>query len=190
MSASQTTRPSAGKKIAVGAAVVLSAAALVTGCTRAVDGTANKAGAGPRNNTAEETYPNLLKECDVLTSDVLATSVEADPLNIMSTFVGAICRWQALNNSGVLIDITRFWFEQGNLDHEQDVADFLNYQVESRSVAGVASIVMRPNDPNGSCGVASDAGGVVGWWVSPQAPGVDACAQALKLMELTLQTSA
>ncbi|HEU4361836.1 MAG TPA: DUF3558 family protein, partial [Mycobacterium sp.] len=63
------------------------------------------------------------------------------------------------------------------------------YQIETRSIVGVQSIVMRPGDPNGSCGVASDAGGVVGWWVNPQAPGIDACAQALKLMELTLATN-
>jgi hypothetical protein len=37
--------------------------------------------------------------------------------------------------------------------------------------------------------VASDAGGVVGWWVNPQAPGIDACGQATKLMEMTLATS-
>jgi hypothetical protein len=49
---------------------------------------------------------------------------------------------------------------------------------------------MRPNDPNGACGVASDAAGVVGWWVNPQAPGIDACGMALKLMELTLATRA
>ena len=52
------------------------------------------------------------------------------------------------------------------------------------------SIVMRPNDPNGSCGVASDAGGVVGWWVNPQTPGIDACGMAIKLMEMTLATNA
>ncbi len=48
---------------------------------------------------------------------------------------------------------------------------------------------MRTSDPNGGCGVASDAGGVVGWWVNPQAPGIDACGQAIKLMELTLATN-
>ena len=48
---------------------------------------------------------------------------------------------------------------------------------------------MRPDDANGACGVASDAAGVVGWWVNLQAPGIDACAQALKLMELTLSTN-
>ena len=61
--------------------------------------------------------------------------------------------------------------------------------MESRAIAGVPSIVMHPNDANGACGVASDAGGVVGWWVNPQTPGIDACGMAIKLMELTLATS-
>ncbi len=175
----------------VGAAAALSALALLTGCANTVDGTAMKAGTGSasRNDNSAQQYPNLLKECDVLTSDVLAKTVGADPLDIQSTFVGAVCRWQAANPAG-LIDITRLWFEQGSLDNERKVAEALKYQIESRSINGIASIVMRvPNDPNGGCGVASDAAGVVGWWVNPQAPGIDACAQAIKLMELTLATN-
>jgi len=170
--------------------VALSALFVLTGCSRSVDGNAVKAGSGnvPRNNDSEQQYPNLLKECDVLTTDILAKTVGADPLDIQSTFVGAVCRWQAANPAG-LVDITRFWYEQGSLDNERKVAQNLKYQIESRSIAGVPSIVMRTNDPNGSCGVASDAAGVVGWWVNPQAPGIDACAQAIKLMELTLATN-
>jgi hypothetical protein len=173
-----------------GALAALSALAVLTGCAQTVDGTAMKAGSGStqRNDKSSKEYPNLLKECDVLTSDVLAKTVGADPLDIQSTFVGAICRWQAANPAG-LIDITRLWFEQGSLDNERTVAESLNYQVESRTVAGVASIVMRTNDPNGGCGVASDAAGVVGWWINPQAPGIDACGQAITLMELTLATN-
>ena len=173
-----------------GTAVVITAVLVLTGCSRSVGGTAVKAGSGgvPRNNNSEQQYPNLLKECEVLTTDILAKTVGADPLDIQSTFVGAICRWQAANPAG-LIDITRFWFEQGSLDNERKVAEELKYQIESRSIAGVQSIVMRPNDPNGACGVASAAGGVVGWWVNPQAPGIDACGMATKLMELTLATN-
>ena len=106
-----------------------------------------KAGSGPRGgeNSAKQ-YPNLLKECDVLTSDVLAKTVGADPLDIQSTFVGAVCRWQAANPTG-LIDITRFWFEEGSLDNERRVADFLKYKTESRAINGVTSIVMHGNDP-------------------------------------------
>lgn len=161
-----------------------------TACSREVGGTAVKAGSGDtqRNNNSERQYPNLLKECEVLTTDILAKTVGADPLDIQSTFVGAICRWQAANPAG-LIDITRFWFEQGSLDNERKVAEFLQYQIENKTIVGVPSIVMRPADPNGSCGVASDAAGVVGWWVNPQAPGIDACEQAIKLMELTLATN-
>jgi hypothetical protein len=170
-------------------AVVLTVLIPLTGCSREVGGNAVKVGTGdaPRNNNSERQYPNLLKECEVLTTDILAKTVGADPQDIQSTFVGAICRWQAANPGG-LIDITRFWFEQGSLDNERKVAEFLKYQIENRNIVGVPSIVMRPNDENGSCGVASDAAGVVGWWVNPQAPGIDACDQALKLMELTLAT--
>jgi Protein of unknown function (DUF3558) len=178
------------RRALVGVAVVAASLSLLTGCTRSVAGTPVMAGAGdvPRNNNSEQQYPNLQKECEVLTTDVLAKTVGADPQDIQSTFVGAICRWQAANPNG-LIDITRFWFEQGSLDNERKVAEQLKYQIESRAIAGVQSIVMRPNDPNGSCGVASDAAGVVGWWVNPQAPGIDACGQAIKLMELTLSTN-
>jgi hypothetical protein len=182
---------SKSRGVLVGAiAVALAVLTALTGCTRSVGGTAVKAGAGdiPRNNTSEQQYPNLLKECEVLTTDILAKTVGADPLDIQSTFVGAICRWQAANPDG-LIDITRLWFEEGSLNNERKVAEGLKYQIETRAIQGVQSIVMRPNDPNGSCGVASDAAGVVGWWINPQAPGIDACAQAIKLMELTLSTN-
>lgn len=160
----------------------------VQGCSRAVDGSAVKAGAGPRNNDSEKTYPNLLKECEVLTEDILAETVGADPLDIQSTFVGAVCRWQAANPGG-LIDITRFWFELGDLENEREAAQAMNFPIEDRRVAGVQSIVMKNPAANGACGVASDASGVVGWWVNPQAPGIDACAMAIKLMELTLATN-
>jgi uncharacterized protein DUF3558 len=178
------------RRVLAGTVALLAVMTLLLGCARTVQGTAARAGSGdqPRNENSEKQYPNLLKECDVLTEDILAKTVGADPLDIQSTFVGAICRWQAANPAG-LIDITRFWFEEGSLDNETKVAQNLKYQIENRSVAGVRSIVMKPNDGNGACGVASDAGGVVGWWVNPQAPGIDACGMAIKLMELTLATN-
>jgi hypothetical protein len=177
-------------RVLAGLVALLAALTMLMGCSRTVQGTAAKAGSGdvPRNDHSQQQYPNLLKECEVLTEDILAKTVGADPLDIQSTFVGAVCRWQAANPAG-LIDITRFWFEQDSLDNERQIAEKLKYQIENRSIAGVQSIVMRPNDPNGSCGVASDASGAVGWWVNPQAPGIDACAMAVKLMEMTLATN-
>ncbi len=174
-----------------GAIAALAGLVVLTGCTQTVEGTAAKSGSGdvPRNDDSQRKYPNLLKECEVLTEDILAQTVGADPLDIQSTFVGAVCRWQAANPAG-LVDITRFWFEQGSLDNERKTAEQLKYQIENRSIAGIESFVMRPNDPNGACGVASDAAGVVGWWVNPQTPGIDACGMAIKLMEMTLATNA
>ncbi len=185
------SRGSYRRRLLVALVATLAALAVLTGCTQTVEGTAAKSGTGdvPRNDNSEKTYPNLLKECEVLTTDILAKTVEADPLDIQSTFVGAVCRWQAANPAG-LVDITRFWFEQGSLDNERKTAEGLEYRIEDQTIAGVQSIVMRPNDPNGACGVASDASGVVGWWVNPQAPGIDGCAMAIKLMELTLATNA
>ena len=179
-----------GRRVMAGVMAVLAATTLTVGCGRTVEGAATKAGAGdvPRNDNSEKKYPNLLKECDVLTTDILAQTVGADPLDIQSTFVGAICRWQALNPAG-LIDITRFWFEQGSLANERQVAQKLNYRIEDRRINGVDSIVLKTADANGACGVASDAAGVVGWWVNPQVPGIDACGMAIKLMELTLNTN-
>jgi Protein of unknown function (DUF3558) len=177
------------RRVLASIGAVLIAATMLTGCSKTVEGSALKSGAGDvgRNDDSQKKYPNLLKECEVLTEDILAKTVGADPLDIQSTFVGAICRWQALNPAG-LIDITRFWFEQGSLENERQVAQHLNYKIESRRINGIDSIVMHANDPNGGCGVASDAAGVVGWWVNPQAPGIDACGMAVKLMEQTLST--
>jgi hypothetical protein len=179
-------------RVLCGLTAALAVVAVLAGCSRTTEGKAVATGSNssPSPHDNSQQYPNLLKECDVLTTDVLAKTVGADPQDIQSTFVGAVCRWQAANPAG-LIDITRFWYEQGSLDNEHKVADQLKYQVENRSIAGVRSILMKPtNDPNGSCGVASDAGGVVGWWVNPQTPGIDACQMATKLMELTLATNA
>src|SRR3954467_11925212 len=132
-----------GRRALAGLIAVLSVLTLLTGCTQTVEGTAAKSGSGnvPRNDDSAKQYPNLLKECEVLTEDILAKTVGADPLDIASNFVGAICRWQALNPAG-LIDITRFWFEQGSLDNERKVAQELKYQTESRRINGIDSIVM------------------------------------------------
>src|SRR3978361_2312039 len=136
---------SRSRRALAGLFAVLAAVTMLVACSRDVSGQAVKAGAGgstPRNDNSAKTYPNLLKECDVLTTDVLAKTVGADPLDIQSTFVGALCRWQALNPAG-LIDITRFWFEQGSLDNERKVAQHLNYKIESRRINGIDSIVMK-----------------------------------------------
>ena len=111
------------RRVMAGVVAVLTVLVMLTGCTKTVEGTAAKSGSGdvPRNDDSNKKYPNLLKECEVLTEDILAETVGADPLDIQSIFVGAVCRWQAANPAG-LVDITRFWFEQGSLENERKMS--------------------------------------------------------------------
>ena len=74
------------RRIVAGIVAVLAAVTMLVGCSRTVEGTAAKAGSGdvPRNDNSEKQYPNLLKECEVLTEDILAKteprgSDEAEP---------------------------------------------------------------------------------------------------------------
>ena len=134
-----------GRRARAGLIAAVSVFVLLTGCTSTVQGTATKSGSGdvPRNDDSAKQYPNLLKECEVLTEDILAKTVGADPLDIQSTFVGAVCRWQAANPAG-LIDITRFWFEQGSLDNEKQVADKLNLSTRRLASSRLSPAPRRP----------------------------------------------
>ena len=136
------------------------------------------------NSPPAQLFPNLDKECEPLGPDVIAKTVGAKPIDIQSTFVGAVCRWQALAPGGI-VDIVRYRFETGSLDNERSVAERSGYDIEDRTIAGVTSIVLRPKAGSGVCGVVGEVGGVVGWWVNAPS-GIDACGQAIAMMESTL----
>lgn len=185
----------AARPVLVVVIAMMAITAMVSGCTRTTEGTAVSVDGAPGDSSpGPDDSPggpqtDSLMNCDTIDEAVLGEVVDAEAENIDNSFVGAICRWQARTANGV-IDLTRFTFKQGSLDNERQIAEELQYQVEERAVAGVDSIIMRLSDPNGSCGVASDQEGVVGWWVNPQDPGADACGFAVKLMELTLARNA
>ncbi len=62
------------RRVYVGIIGALSALVMLTGCSQTVEGTAARAGSGnvQRNNDSQGQDPNLLKECEVLTEDILA----------------------------------------------------------------------------------------------------------------------
>ena len=61
------------RRLTAGLLALVIAPAALTGCGRTIEGTAMKAGTGvARGDNSADKYPNLLKECDVLTADVLA----------------------------------------------------------------------------------------------------------------------
>ena len=125
----------------------------------------------------------------MLTEDILAKTVGADPLDIQSTFVGAVCRWQAANPAG-LIDITRFWFEQGSLDNEkQDRRPASSTKWKPRDRGRSRRSSCTPTIPTARAAWPATR---AAWWAGGSTrrhPGIDACGMALKLMELTLATS-
>ena len=99
-----------------GVVAILAALTVLLGlqaCSRTVEGQAQRAGAGdvPRNNDSEKQYPNLLKECDVLTQDILA---KTDGLDAFSTIVGfsVLTRVTAPNNGFYFVGL-KPWGERG-----------------------------------------------------------------------------
>lgn len=139
------------------------------------------AGLSTGPSSTVDQYPNATKECALL-DDAVAQSTGIEVGELALTFAGAVCRWRTADNAVV---VTRQWFESGNLQNEREVAAAGAYTVEDREIAGVASIVVTPDGSPGTCGVLSEAAGVVGWWVSVT-DGGDACQQASALIEQAL----
>ena len=73
------TRSSRGRRALAALVATAAAFTVLTGCTKTVEGTAAKSGTGdvPRNDNSEKQYPNLLKECEVLTEDILDRAFES-----------------------------------------------------------------------------------------------------------------
>lgn len=177
----------AGRTCRWGAALTaaLATGALLTGCTRTVDGRAVPEGIG---GGAGAEFTRLLTECDAVADEKIAEAVGAD--YVLRGFFGAICRWDGEGPTGV-VKITFNWFETGSLDHERAAGEGLGYEVENTTVEGRRALQMRrPGDPL-SCGVSSGASttGIFGWWVQYTSGGVDPCEAAATLARLTLNLS-
>jgi len=168
---------------------VLAAVALLTGCTRAVDGDATAIGGG--NGTADgnvdtDDYKRLLYECEIIAPESIANAVGgtlAEP-----SFFGAICRWTV--NGPVVTEVTFNWFEWGDIEVEKSTAKELGYTTENVKVASVTAFTqVNPARP-AACGITARApgGGVYTWFVEPRSttPIGDPCAAPTKLMEILL----
>ena len=165
-------------------ATVLTTGALLTGCTRTIEGRAVPEGIG---GTGAE-FTRLLTECDAVADEKIAEAVGAD--YVYRGFFGAICRWDGEGPTGV-VKVTFNWFETGSLDHERAAAEGLGYEIENTTIEGRRALQMRrPGDPR-SCGVSSGASttGIFGWWVQYTSGGADPCEAAATLARLTLNLS-
>nr|WP_314145288.1 DUF3558 domain-containing protein [uncultured Rhodococcus sp.] len=161
-------------------AAVLVTAAVGTGCTTTVTGTAIPARAGGSGQ-----FDKLLEECIAVPDPTIAEAVGADLVD--QYFYGAVCMWTGVGAAG-LVDVTFAWFENDALSRERELAERLGYATEDVDVAGTAAFLSRrPADPS-SCGISAAYSGVITWWVQYRggSPG-DPCTAAAELAELTLQ---
>ncbi|MEV0948135.1 DUF3558 domain-containing protein [Rhodococcus sp. NPDC049939] len=162
------------------------AAGLIAGCSSTIEGTPRAEGAFSSGDNGE--FTALLEECNAVSEDQIAQTVGA--LAISRGFFGAICRWDTIGADGPG-KVTFNWFETGSLDTEQSTGEKLGYAVESSTVQGRRSVVMRPPEDPGSCGVTvgSPSGGVVGWWVQFKNGAMDPCDAASTLANMTVNRS-
>lgn len=152
---------------------------LLAGCGTTVSGTPTAAGSG-----GDTDFVNLLQECVAVPDDKIAESVQAD--SVEQYFYGAVCMWTGGGPAGI-VDVTFAWFENNTLGRERNLAEKLDYTVEQVTVSGASAFLSRrPGDPS-SCGITASSSGTVTWWVQYRGGGVDPCASATRLAELTLQ---
>ena len=135
------------------------------------------------NDTDVRRYPNVATDCDVATVD-LASAIGVDTFDLEPTSIGAVCRWQTIAADRVYA--TRFWFENGTLQTERDIARDNGFDVRNQKIGGVSSAVITSESTPGACGVVSAALGVVGWWIISPTTESGSCERAIALMERTL----
>ncbi|WP_072690601.1 DUF3558 domain-containing protein [Rhodococcus marinonascens] len=183
MSANVTSRRT---RRAVEVVAATTAVALIAGCGSSIQGSPRAEGASSSGDRQQ--FTALLEECNAVTEDQIARTVGADAIE--RGFFGAICRWDTVGATGPA-KVTFNWFETGSLDTEKATGEKLGYAVESSTVQGRRSVVMRPPDDPGSCGVTvgSPSGGIVGWWVQFKTGAADPCDTASTLVDLTLNLS-
>ncbi|OZC65954.1 hypothetical protein CH306_15715 [Rhodococcus sp. 15-725-2-2b] len=161
-------------------AAVLVTAAVGTGCTTTVAGTAV-----PARSADSGEFDKLLEECIAVPDPTIADTVGADLVD--QYFYGAVCMWTGIGAAG-LIDVTFAWFEDDALARERELADRLGYATENVPVAGTTAFLSRrPADPS-SCGISAAYSGVITWWVQYRGTSpIDPCAAATELAESTLR---
>lgn len=168
---------------AAGALLLLGAG---TACTVEVDGQAQRVGAegGQSGNVDTSQFEGLLTECQILAAPDIAETVGGSVAE--RGFNGAICRWVVLG--GVTTDVTLAWYEWGDFNLEKQTAQRLGFVTENIQVSSLAGFTQRDPARPQVCGATakSPGRGTLTWWVEPHASSGDACATAIKLMELVL----
>lgn len=167
----------------LGSLAGLALAGLLAGCgaTPAMPDASAPELAGPGSATPSQNLDKLLRECQVV--DPLDLAEITGVPDLMSTFHGAICRWNSMDGAAM---VTLNWFEHGSMRVEKDTAERLGFEVENEKLGGSVVYVERDPADASSCGVTARAAdqGIIGWWV--QGSVAEPCQAALDLAALSL----
>lgn len=167
------------------------------GCVQRVDGIAQPARTVDVDADAERSYGYADNRCGLLTDSSVQSALAAD--DVLRPYSGAVCQY-VLTRDGAMLDATFAWFDTGDLDRERALARHRGAEVTDTVVERMPAFLARRDTTGSGCAATAAAGGgVLSWWVqvrgersdgenSRDTAGVDACADAQKLLSATLKS--
>jgi Protein of unknown function (DUF3558) len=181
------------------AAVAVTAVVTVAGCSRTVDGIAQRA----LTDTAspDRGFGYVDDRCGLLVDSTIREILAAD--NVVRPYSGAVCQYVLSRKvrsgagpdagSPAMLDVVFSWFEQGSLQRERDVAHSRDAQITDIVVERRRAFLARRDVTGAACSATAAAGsGVISWWVQFRGAGNagkgDPCEDAKKLLSATLQS--
>jgi hypothetical protein len=165
------------------AVVVVSTVMTVIGCSRTVDGSAQRV--VESRNTPARGYGYADDRCGLLHDSTVQDIVGADGL--VRPYSGAVCQY-VLTRGSMVIDLTFSWFETGSLDRERELAESNKAQITDVVIERRHAFLARRSVTGNACAATADtAPGVASWWVQfrGDAP-TDPCHLAQTLLSRTL----
>ena len=177
------------KAVAIAA---VTAVVTVAGCAQTITGTAQRA--NPAVPDPERNYGYVDNRCGLLEDSSIQEMLGAQ--SVVRPYSGAVCQYVLERDSGpdadstTMIDVVYSWFETGNLDREQTLAQQRGAKVTDKVIERHQAFLARRDTNGAGCSATTAAGpGVLSWWVQTRGKAdADPCKDAEKLLAATLSS--
>ncbi|WP_166902576.1 DUF3558 domain-containing protein [Mycobacterium sp. DL440] len=182
------------------AAVAVTAVVTVAGCSRTIDGAAERASADTAD--PDRSFGYVDDRCGLLVDSTIQEILAAD--NVVRPYSGAVCQYVLSRKAGpaptagplAMLDVIFSWFEKGSLERERAVARSRDAEITDTVVERHQAFLARRDVTGAACSATASAGsGVISWWVQFRGAGNggpagmgDPCQDAKKLLSATLQS--
>ena len=177
------------KAVAIAA---VTAVVTVASCAQTITGTAQRA--NPAVPDPERSYGYVDNRCGLLEDSSIQEMLGAQ--SVVRPYSGAVCQYvlerdsSADAGSATMIDVVYSWFETGNLDREQTLAQQRGAKVTDKVIERHQAFLARRDTNGAGCSATTAAGpGVLSWWVQTRGRAdADPCKDAEKLLAATLSS--